>query len=354
MSRRHAVLAVAAVVAVTLLAAVVAALRPDATPPAASAAAQQRQPQQHVVRRAAPAFPQPAWVAVTVATVWASPSSPRPVDRPALRRPADVTGWLAAMDVAQKRGLVDRVLTQALLGDRVVVLGASGGWRKVVLPHQTGSGFPDGIVGWLPAAQLSRQAPPDTRHQVTVAVPRAWLHAVRPDGSVGERTMLASYDTTLTLVSVHGGWLAVYVPGGGVQWLAASTVRSDPAARPTGAQIAREAEKFLGLPYLWAGTSAYGFDCSGLTSAIYRQFGVELPRDAADQAHNVPVDRAHLQPGDLLLFGHGDWTHIHHVGVYVGGGMMIDAPHTGASVEKVPVFASHWAAEFWGARRVLH
>jgi gamma-D-glutamyl-L-lysine dipeptidyl-peptidase len=102
---------------------------------------------------------------------------------------------------------------------------------------------------------------------------------------------------------------------------------------------------------LWAGTSGFGFDCSGFTYSVSRAYGVTLSRDADQQAvHGTPVTRTALQPGDLLFFRDSSTGPVGHVGIYVGDGNMIDAPHTGAPVriEAVSTFP-HYA----GARRYL-
>jgi cell wall-associated NlpC family hydrolase len=99
------------------------------------------------------------------------------------------------------------------------------------------------------------------------------------------------------------------------------------------------AQQRLGTKYLWGGegTAAQGgrFDCSGLTQAAYRSVGITLPRVANDQWNAGPhPSRAELLPGDLVFFAYdlNDPRSIHHVGIYVGGGYMIDAPHTGAVI----------------------
>ncbi|MET9292147.1 bifunctional lytic transglycosylase/C40 family peptidase [Streptomyces sp. NPDC003077] len=99
------------------------------------------------------------------------------------------------------------------------------------------------------------------------------------------------------------------------------------------------AQQKLGTPYLWGGDGTPEdngrFDCSGLTKAAYESVGIKLPRVANDQWNAGPhPKRDELQPGDLVFFAHNlnDPRSIHHVGIYVGGGQMINAPYTGAVI----------------------
>jgi cell wall-associated NlpC family hydrolase len=115
--------------------------------------------------------------------------------------------------------------------------------------------------------------------------------------------------------------------------------------RPTGAQIVGSARAFLGVRYLWGGTSAFGFDCSGLIELAFRANGVVIPRDADAQAlEGGRVARTNLRAGDLIFYGR---AHVHHSALYAGGGRMIEAPNSASSVRLAPVRSSDWA----GARR---
>ncbi|MFC1420165.1 bifunctional lytic transglycosylase/C40 family peptidase [Streptacidiphilus cavernicola] len=116
------------------------------------------------------------------------------------------------------------------------------------------------------------------------------------------------------------------------------------------------AQQKLGTPYLWGGeglaSQGYRFDCSGLTQAAFASVGITLPRVAADQWYAGPhPSRSQLQPGDLVFFSHDphDPAQIHHVGIYVGGGMMINAPHTGAVIRYDAIDSE---GDYFGATRV--
>lgn len=234
--------------------------------------------------------PQPVWVSASVATVWIKPGRTRPVDKPALLAQPDIARWINRQTLRQRLDLGPRVMTQALHGDQLVRLRTRDGWSKVRLPDQTGSKFRTGIVGWVPTRQLSTE--------------RVGHAVLRTD------------------VKPHGN----------------------------GRDVLRLARSYVGIRYLWAGLSRAGIDCSGLTYRVFRTLGVVLPRDAADQSRiGKPVARHALHKGDVVFFGTGSWTNIHHVGIYAGHGKLLNAPHTGSRVQVMRLRAFH---DYWGARRI--
>jgi cell wall-associated NlpC family hydrolase len=107
------------------------------------------------------------------------------------------------------------------------------------------------------------------------------------------------------------------------------------------------AMRYLGVPYVWGGASPSGFDCSGFTMYVYAQVGVSLPHNAAAQyGYGAPVSQGDLQPGDLVFF-----DGLGHVGLYIGGGQFIHAPHTG-DVVKISSLTGWYASTYVGARRL--
>ena len=291
----------------------------------------------------------PGWVAVSVATLWRTPGSVRPVDQPALERPARVRAWLGAMSLAQRRDLGGRADTQALLGDRVRVLRIRGSWAKVVVPGQPTPLDTRGYPGWVPTRQLTARRPTTAARTVTVTSRTAWLRA---DDATGRKVFQISFGTRLPYLGEVGRSVRVRTPLGVVRRIRAAGVSvhapADPALPQSRGGLVRTAQLFHGLPYLWAGASGFGLDCSGLVWLDHRAHGIVTPRDSAAQAmRGARVKRANLRRGDLMFYATNGV--VHHVTMYAGRQRMVQSPHTGSVVETVPV---SWV-EYAGARRYL-
>jgi cell wall-associated NlpC family hydrolase len=107
------------------------------------------------------------------------------------------------------------------------------------------------------------------------------------------------------------------------------------------------AMQYLGVPYVWGGASPRGFDCSGLVMYAFAKVGISLPHSSYAQfGMGTPVSIGQLQPGDLVFFSGAS-----HVGIYIGGGQFIHAPHTG-DVVKISSLSGYYSSAFAGGRRI--
>jgi cell wall-associated NlpC family hydrolase len=139
--------------------------------------------------------------------------------------------------------------------------------------------------------------------------------------------------------------------------VSASTVVGASAVTPEGATVVPPSNNgsvvgvalsYVGTPYVWAGAAPGGFDCSGLVMYSYEKMGVSLPHSSyAMWNDGVSVPKDQLEPGDLVFFnGEG------HVGIYVGGGAFVHAPHTGTTVQVSNLDSGWYASSYDGARRI--
>jgi cell wall-associated NlpC family hydrolase len=351
---------------------------PSATPPVVSTAPSVTASASAAVSRSATASRSASAVAVTgdayvdvsVATLWHTPSSPRAVDTAELQQPAGVTAWLSAMTTAQRLALNGRVDSQLLLGEKVVVDRRWGTWAHAVVSDQPTPLDVRGYPGWIPLAQLTFRAPAAAADDVVVTAPTAWVYASDqvtrvvevsmatrlPALSVDAAPLVSTALSVSTAPPVSTAWVQSQLPDGRAVLLhAADVVVVAKGAAPlpaTAADVVRTAKLFLGLQYLWGGTSAFGFDCSGFTHLVFELRGITIPRDADAQASvGQAVARADLQPGDLVFFASKGL--VHHVGIYVGNNIMVSSLQTGSPVEYSSLSAQPFASEYEGARRLV-
>ncbi|BAQ12021.1 NLP/P60 family protein [Bacillus sp. OxB-1] len=296
-------------------------------------------------------------VNVAVTTLWKEPNKTRTVDKPSIAAPVDVTKWTKTMSIPQKQWLVGKIETQALYGQEVDILKSSGDWYQVAVKDQYSPKNKAGYPGWVPKSHITETYPNYKNCEMAmVSVPKAGLYET---AGTSKKFMDISFNTILPVLKEEGAWLQVQTPANGVKFIRKQDAKllknATAIAKPTQKDIVNTAKLFTGLPYLWAGTSGFGLDCSGFTYTVYRQHGISIPRDSSVQATNgTAVAKNKMQPGDLMFFSHNKGKgQVHHVSMYIGNGQMIHSPNPKKSVEIISINTEPYKSEFSGARRYL-
>lgn len=171
-------------------------------------------------------------------------------------------------------------------------------------------------------------------------------------------------NTTVNIVGINSGWYKInqngligYIRSDLVQitsGAASSGGSSQNNSSSRGQQIANFAMQFRGYRYVWGGASRAGFDCSGLVTYVFRNFGISVSRTASAQFRNngVQVSRSDLRPGDLVFFTARGGSTINHVGIYIGGGQFIHASSPSVGVIVSNLNGSH-SDRWFGAKRLV-
>jgi cell wall-associated NlpC family hydrolase len=280
----------------------------------------------------------------------------------------DKTYGIINLSVANLRVKPDHqeeMATQALLGTPVKVLKKERGWYLVQTPDEyiswiDGGGFHrvsyDSLLEWNNSGKIiytkefgfSYSSPDENSERVTDLV-------------IGDILKYSGEENGFCKVAYPDGKTA-YIKSEDCmlldKWLS--------EVNPTNENIIKTAKTFMGIPYLWGGTSAKGMDCSGFTKTVFFLNGVVLPRDASQQVHTgEPVDTddklKNLQPGDLLFFGRkGTGTtkeRITHVAIYIGNGEYIHASgrvRINSFEKDKPNYNAYRDDSFVRAKRVLN
>lgn len=259
---------------------------------------------------------------------------------------------IASGDIQLHAGPSEYAEIQAIIENGVIltVVDVQDEWLKVSVADSTGYVKKDAVTparmltaevdaeGYIKSvrAELELKEKEEQEQREKEAAERAAQQAVADENAEG------SYDQ---------GAEETQTPSSGGATSSGSTGNN--VSSSVGSAIASTALNYLGVPYVYGGSSPSGFDCSGLVYYSAMVNGIALPRCADDQyyAGGTYVSYADLAVGDLVFFS-ADWSNeIEHVGIYVGGGQFVHAPHTG-DVVKISTITDYYARNYWGALRL--
>lgn len=240
------------------------------------------------------------------------------------------------------------------------IIATVGEGTALIVEADTGSGWYkvnyDGESGYMSADYLSFS-------ETMVLTAQGWVDGsdVRMRAAAGtdsEIVRVTTYGESVEILGVDGEWYKVSAGGktGYIRGDYVSFTEPDPSQAPAagsiGEQIVAFAEQFLGTPYVWAGSSPSGFDCSGFVSYVFKNFGYTVNRTAASMYTNgVAVDKSELQIGDAVFFASSSES-IGHVGIYIGDGEFIHSSSGCGYVTISGLDESYYSRMYVGARRI--
>jgi len=327
------------------------------------------------VAKSAPASPAAVQDLVTPDPSAAAPAAtpaPAPDEPPAAEAAGFIDGDYVCFRVAPSTSAA--ILNTYNRGKELVYTGSSNGWTTCTIDGQTGYVSSKYVkpadAQPKPLTASTLLVTPDTAPAAAKGtagyISGSYVH-FRASADYGEILGDLYYGQELTITGTVGEWTAVVVDGQAgyvhkslVSKGSPKPAQTEAAVTPlasgqkiTGRDIADFALQYVGYNYRWGGMSPdTGFDCSGFTSYVYKQFGFELNRVACDQAVNGRhVDNDKLQPGDILCFYSGG-SYIGHVGIYIGDNMFVHAANSSSGVITSSL-SGYYATRGFTARRIV-
>jgi cell wall-associated NlpC family hydrolase len=262
------------------------------------------------------------------------------------------TPQFSALEVILGASSLDDMLTRVDSAKRVStldsdVLSQVNTFKRAVKRHGTALGKAQAEVRRLVAQRAAE------KHSIATQLgERRWLlssikdQIVRLEAEQHRRDLLTAQRARVRIAEAQATTQAEVAES--VVGASASTPETTVVPSSSYSGVVGVAMSYLGTPYVWGGGSPGGFDCSGLVSYAYGRMGISLPHSSyALWSTGTPVSQDQLQPGDLVFF-----EGLGHVGIYVGGGSFIHAPHSG-DVVKISSMGGFYSSNYVGARRIL-
>ena len=233
-------------------------------------------------------------------------------------------------------------------GTQVEVLTAvENGWYQIA--HEGTTGYVSGDYLTVDAAEAA--ALPVEELPTYVRITTSALNVRSGPGTEYEKVGQLGMGTVAEAVATLDGWYQL-VSG----YISAEYAQGiDPSQMGQGQAIADFALQFVGYPYVYGGSSPSGFDCSGFTSYVYKQFGYSINRTASAQLDNgYAVSMSELQPGDLVMFKKGSTSkRATHVGLYIGNNQFVHASTSSVGVIISSMSEAYYTTGFVGGRRLV-
>lgn len=275
------------------------------------------------------------------------------------------------------------VVDVAFRDEVVVVTGRTGDWYKVIYNLQEGYMHSDYLnlierenvelgYGKINASCVNLRSGPSTSHSIVtqayegatayiIGINCGWYKVIYQDYICYVRSDLLDlteypYENKASAKSpkfFRGGNSIGPAPSAAALNGSGNTGSGNNGSTAAGQKLVDCAKQYLGVPYVWGGSSPSGFDCSGLVQYVARSCGYTIGRTVTQQwNYGTQVSREEMQPGDIVFFANTYASGLSHVGIYVGNGNFIHSPSTGDVVKISSLDSNYYSSHFYGARRL--
>lgn len=289
-----------------------------------------------------------------------------------------------SLNLRQQPSTDSPILATACSGECVVILGQENGWYRVNYNLQEGYMSADYLTvstvenaelgyGTVTGSGVNLRSGPSTSHArvgtasygdkcYIIGLNQGWYKVlygsitcyIRSDYLSLSEIPYENRASANTPKYFRQGKAIAALPSTSTVNQAGSTSSSVSSSSATGAQILAKATQYLGTPYVYGGASPSGFDCSGFVYYVYGTFGLSVGRTPEAQYNaGTVVDKASLQPGDIVLFANTYASGISHSGIYAGNGQFIHSPNSRSTVSYSDLTSGYWSEHFYCGIRVV-
>lgn len=289
-----------------------------------------------------------------------------------------------SLNLRQQPSTDSPILATACSGECVVILGQENGWYRVNYNLQEGYMSADYLTvstvenaelgyGTVTGSGVNLRSGPSTSHArvgtasygdkcYIIGLNQGWYKVlygsitcyIRSDYLSLSEIPYENRASANTPKYFRQGKAIAALPSSSTVNQAGSTSSSVSSSSATGAQILAKATQYLGTPYVYGGASPSGFDCSGFVYYVYGTFGLSVGRTPEAQYNaGTVVDKASLQPGDIVLFANTYASGISHSGIYAGNGQFIHSPNSRSTVSYSDLTSGYWSEHFYCGIRVV-
>ncbi|SCH30977.1 Probable endopeptidase YafL precursor [uncultured Clostridium sp.] len=278
----------------------------------------------------------------------------------------------SSLNVRSGTGTNYSIIGSLSKGSTVEIISSSNGWYKVKLSNGSNGWVSSQYIDLNSSSSNNSTNTPSEDTSVAGKIGTVNTSSLNVRSGAGTNYSIIgslSKGSTVEIISSSSGWYKVKLSNGSNGWVSSQYIDLNSSSSNNSTNTPSEdtstsnkidavinlAKQQIGKPYVWGATGPNSFDCSGLTSYVYKNAAnISLPRTSSDQSKvGTTISKSNLQPGDLIFSSTNGTGNVSHVGIYIGNNEMIHAPKPGENVQITKINNTYWNNVYLHAKRVL-